>query len=100
MSVRLGFLGGTGTVSGSKYLVEAGKLRILVDCGLLRGYKQLRLRNWAPLPVDSAEINAVIMTNAHLDHWTDLPVLTRVGFNGNVACTAANTDGVHLFERK
>ncbi|RLK45638.1 MBL fold metallo-hydrolase RNA specificity domain-containing protein [Cupriavidus plantarum] len=85
--MKLTFLGATGTVTGSKYLVEAGKSRILVDCGLFQGYKQLRLRNWAPLPVDPASLQAVVLTHAHIDHSGYLPLLVRNGFRGSVYCT-------------
>jgi metallo-beta-lactamase family protein len=67
--MRLQFLGGTGTVTGSKYhLFEHRGKRLLVDCGLFQGLKQLRLRNWAPLPVDPRSIDAVVLTHAHIDH--------------------------------
>jgi len=64
----LTFLGAAGTVTGSKHLLEIGGRRILIDCGLFQGLKELRLRNWAPLPVDAASIDAVVLTHAHLDH--------------------------------
>lgn len=86
------FLGGVGTVTGSKYLVEAGKRRLLVDCGLFQGFKQLRLRNWERLPVDPRTIETVILTHAHLDHSGYLPLLVRNGFKGPVLCTAATRD--------
>lgn len=89
MSVRLQFLGGAGTVTGSKYLLETPDCRILVDCGLFQGYKPLRLRNWAPLPVDPGSIQSVVLTHAHLDHSGYLPVLTREGFGGRVMCSEA-----------
>lgn len=92
MSVKLTFLGGVGTVTGSKYLLEADGLKILVDCGLFQGYKQLRLRNWAPLPVPPSSIDAVILTHAHLDHSGYVPLLVRNGFKGPVLCTAATRD--------
>lgn len=92
MSVKITFLGGVGTVTGSKYLLEADGLKILVDCGLFQGYKQLRLRNWAPLPVRPADIDAVILTHAHLDHSGYLPLLVRNGFKGPVICTDATRD--------
>jgi metallo-beta-lactamase family protein len=60
MVAKLSFLGGAGTVTGSKYLLELGERRILVDCGLFQGFKQLRLRNWKPFPVDPASIDAVL----------------------------------------
>lgn len=86
---RLTFLGANATVTGSRYLVEAGDARILVDCGLFQGYKPLRLRNWAPFPVDPASIDAVVLTHAHLDHSGYLPRLVRSGFQGRVWCTPA-----------
>ncbi len=90
--MELRFLGATGTVTGSKYLVSAGGKKILVDCGLFQGYKQLRLRNRAPLPVDPREIDAVILTHAHLDHSGYLPLLIKNGYAGKVYCTQATRD--------
>jgi metallo-beta-lactamase family protein len=92
MTIKLTFLGGAGTVTGSKYLVETGGRRILIDCGLFQGYKQLRLRNWAKLPVDPTSIDAVLLTHAHIDHSGYLPVLVRNGFRGSVICTDATRD--------
>lgn len=86
---RVQFLGANATVTGSRYLLEAGPHRILVDCGLFQGYKALRLRNWAPFPVDPASIDAVVLTHAHLDHSGYLPRLVRSGFNGRIWCTHA-----------
>ena len=83
------FLGANATVTGSRYLIEAGEYRILVDCGLFQGYKPLRLRNWAPFPVDPASIDAVVLTHAHLDHSGYLPRLVRSGFKGRVWSTHA-----------
>ena len=71
-------LGGAGTVTGSKHLLELGGRRVLVDCGLFQGLKALREQNWAPLPVDPASIDLVILTHAHLDHCGYLPKLVRV----------------------
>lgn len=85
--MKLSFLGATGTVTGSKYLLEAGSRRILVDCGLFQGYKQLRLRNWKPLPVRPNDIEAILITHAHIDHSGYLPLLVRQGFAGKVYCT-------------
>lgn len=90
--MKLSFLGGVGTVTGSKYLVEANGTRLLVDCGLFQGFKQLRLRNWAPLPVDPKSITAVILTHAHLDHSGYLPLLIKNGFIGPVISTNATRD--------
>ena len=83
------FLGATGTVTGSKYLVEHGGRRVLVDCGLFQGYKPLRLRNWAPFPVDPASLDQVVLTHAHLDHTGYLPLLAKSGYTGTVYCTEA-----------
>ncbi|MBS0465977.1 MAG: MBL fold metallo-hydrolase [Proteobacteria bacterium] len=92
MSVSLTFLGGAGTVTGSKYLVRHGGQALLVDCGLFQGYKLLRQRNWRPLPVPPAEIDAVLLTHAHLDHSGYLPLLARDGFGGPVFCTGGTRD--------
>lgn len=92
MSVTITFLGGTGTVTGSKYLVEHGGHRLLVDCGLFQGYKLLRLRNWSPLPMVPGQIHAVILTHAHLDHSGYTPLLAREGFHGRVWATPATRD--------
>jgi metallo-beta-lactamase family protein len=86
------FLGGVGTVTGSKYLIDAGGARVLVDCGLFQGFKNLRLRNWEPLPVDPATIQAVVLTHAHLDHSGYLPLLVKNGFRGDVVCSEATRD--------
>ena len=86
------FLGATGTVTGSKYLIEHDSRRILVDCGLFQGYKQLRLKNWAPFPCDPATVDCVILTHAHIDHSGYLPLLARNGFFGAVYCTEATRD--------
>jgi metallo-beta-lactamase family protein len=85
--IRLQFLGAAGTVTGSKYLVQGAGASLLVDCGLFQGYKQLRLRNWAPLPVAPPTLHAVLLTHAHIDHSGYLPLLVRNGFRGRVRCT-------------
>lgn len=90
--MNLQFLGATGTVTGSKYLVRHQGRRLLVDCGLFQGYKQLRLRNWATPPFRPAEIDTVLLTHAHLDHSGYLPLLVRRGFKGPIRCTAATRD--------
>ncbi len=90
--MHLTFLGGAGTVTGSKYLLEAAGRRVLVDCGLFQGIKQLRLRNWDPFPVDPARVDAVVLTHAHLDHSGYLPLLARNGFKGPVYCTHPTRD--------
>jgi metallo-beta-lactamase family protein len=88
----LTFLGAAGTVTGSKHLLEVGGLRILVDCGLFQGVKELRLRNWEPFPIDPAGIDAVVLTHAHLDHCGYLPRLVAGGFRGRIYCTPATRD--------
>ncbi len=92
MSLNIRFLGGTGTVTGSKYLVTAHGKRLLVDCGLFQGYKQLRLRNWNPLPQKPEDIDAVILTHAHLDHSGYVPLLVKEGFRGRIHCTSGTRD--------
>jgi metallo-beta-lactamase family protein len=84
----LTFLGGTGTVTGSKFLVETPTARVLVDCGLYQGAKELRLRNWAPFPVDPASIDAVVLTHAHIDHSGAIPLLVAQGFSGPIFASA------------
>lgn len=87
--MKLSFLGAAGTVTGSKYLLAAGDQHVLIDCGLFQGYKQLRLRNRAPLPFDPRILNAVVLTHAHLDHSGYLPLLVKAGYNGKVYCSEA-----------
>jgi len=90
--MKLKFLGAAGTVTGSKYLLEIGDRRVLIDCGLFQGLKELRLRNWDRFPVTPNMIDAVILTHAHLDHSGCLPLLIRKGYRGPVYCTAATKD--------
>ncbi|MGE5622704.1 MAG: MBL fold metallo-hydrolase, partial [Bacillota bacterium] len=90
--MQIQFLGATGTVTGSKYLVSAGRAKIFVDCGLFQGYKQLRLRNWARLPVAPSQIDAVVLTHAHLDHSGYIPLLVKNGFRGKIYCSEATHD--------
>jgi len=92
MSVQITFLGGAGTVTGSKFLVQHDGQRLLVDCGLFQGYKQLRLRNRSPLPFDPGQLQAVVLTHAHLDHSGYLPLLVKDGFRGKAWCTAGTRD--------
>lgn len=89
---QLRFLGATDSVTGSRYLVEAGGKRILVDCGLFQGYKLLRVRNRAPFPVPPHSIDAVLLTHAHLDHTGYIPALVRDGFAGPVYATEGTTE--------
>ncbi|HEX5685080.1 MAG TPA: MBL fold metallo-hydrolase [Ideonella sp.] len=90
--MRLTFLGATGTVTGSKYLLEHEGRRMLVDCGLFQGLKQLRLRNWDDFPVRPSDIDAIVLTHAHLDHSGFIPRLVQAGFRGPVYCSAATRD--------
>lgn len=85
--MQLAFLGATGTVTGSKYLLTFGSKKVLVDCGLYQGYKELRLRNWNKLPIDPAEVDAVILTHAHIDHTGYLPLFIKNGFTGPIYST-------------
>ena len=94
MSVNITFMGGTGTVTGSKYLVRHGNESLLVDCGLFQGYKLLRLRNRTPLSIASDQITAVLLTHAHLDHSGYLPLLAKQGFAGHVYATSGTRDPV------
>ena len=82
MTCPLTFLGAARTVTGSKHLLEAGGHRVLVDCGLFQGLKELRERNWQPLPVRGDRIDAVVLTHAHLDHCGYLPRLVSAGLRG------------------
>ena len=88
----LTFLGAARTVTGSKYLLEVNSSRILVDCGLFQGLKELRVRNWQPLPVPAETIDAVVLTHAHIDHSGVLPRLFAGGFKGRVFCTPGTAD--------
>src|SRR4051812_39844279 len=92
MPLSLQFLGGVGTVTGSKYLLTYDNQRVLIDCGLFQGVKDLRLQNWAPLPLDPKQIDAVILTHAHLDHTGYLPVLVKSGYRQPIFCTAPTRD--------
>lgn len=89
-------LGGAGTVTGSKHLLANGDKRILIDCGLFQGLKNLRELNWEPLPVAPSGIDAVVLTHAHLDHSGYLPKLVRDGFRGRIFATAATRDVAEL----
>ena len=86
------FYGGVGTVTGSKYLLEHNGRRILVDCGLFQGLRELKERNWQQPPFDPREIDAVIITHAHIDHTGYLPRLVKLGFDGPVFTSSATAD--------
>ncbi|HEX8090942.1 MAG TPA: MBL fold metallo-hydrolase, partial [Blastocatellia bacterium] len=86
------FLGATGTVTGSKYVLEVGGNRAMIDCGLFQGFKELRERNWEPLPVNPSSIGWSLVTHAHIDHTGYLPRLVRDGFTGPIYATSASAD--------
>ena len=87
MDIRVKFLGAAGSVTGSKFLLEIDEYKLLIDCGLFQGLKELRLRNWNELPVKPDSIDAVILTHAHIDHSGYLPMLFKNGYGGKVYCT-------------
>ena len=86
------FWGGVGSVTGSKYLVQTNRARVLVDCGLFQGLKELRERNWQDPPFNPGSINAVLITHAHIDHTGYLPRLVQQGFRGPVYCSRGTAD--------
>jgi metallo-beta-lactamase family protein len=90
--MKLTFLGATQTVTGSKFLIETGDRRILVDCGLFQGLKELRLRNWEDPPVDPTTVDAIVLTHAHIDHTGYLPRFVAHGFKGPIYGTRATAD--------
>ena len=87
--MKIHFLGAAETVTGSRFLIETGKSRVLFDCGLFQGLKKLRLKNRGPFPVPPASINAVVLSHAHIDHSGYIPALIKQGFAGKVFCTPA-----------
>jgi len=88
----LTFLGATGTVTGSRFLLEVDGRKLLIDCGLFQGLKNDRLKNWDPFPVEPSRIDRVLLTHAHIDHSGYLPRLYKEGFRGVVNCTCATSD--------
>src|SRR5947208_2965025 len=92
----LQFLGAAGTVTGSKYVLEAGGERLMIDCGLFQGPKELRQRNWDPLPVPPASIDWLVLTHAHLDHVGYIPRLVKEGFAGEILATGATVELTRL----
>ncbi|OJV31389.1 MAG: MBL fold metallo-hydrolase [Bacteroidetes bacterium 37-13] len=87
--IKIQFLGAAGTVTGSKYLVTAFGKKILIDCGLFQGLKELRQLNWQPLAISAKTIDIVLLTHAHLDHTGYLPLLVKHGFSGTINGTSA-----------
>jgi metallo-beta-lactamase family protein len=92
LSVTLTFLGASRTVTGSKYLLDTGRARVLIDAGLFQGLKELREKNWRDLPIPASSIDSIVLTHAHLDHCGYLPRLVMQGFRGRVFCTAGTRD--------
>lgn len=92
----LTFLGAAGTVTGSKYLLEAASERLMIDCGLFQGEKELRLRNWNPLPIPPSSINWLVLTHAHLDHVGYIPRLVKDGYHGPIYATPATVELARL----
>jgi metallo-beta-lactamase family protein len=89
---KITFHGAAETVTGSKYLLEADSAHVLIDCGLFQGVKELRMRNWAPTPFNLKELDAVVLTHAHLDHVGYLPRIVQQGFRGKIFCTPATAE--------
>lgn len=90
--MKLTFFGGAGTVTGSKILLEVNYKKILIDCGLFQGLKELRLKNWENLPINLNELNLILLTHAHLDHSGYIPILIKNGYKGKIYCTEATKD--------
>ena len=91
MQIKLGFFGGAYNVTGSRYLLEANNIRLLVDCGLYQERK-LKYRNWEPFTILPSSLDAVLLTHAHIDHCGLLPKLVRDGFRGRIYCTTATSE--------
>ncbi|MDR2337859.1 MAG: MBL fold metallo-hydrolase [Deltaproteobacteria bacterium] len=96
LPVRLKFLGGAGTVTGSKFLIQVEKQKVLVDCGMFQGRKDLRLRNWSAPEFDPTTLDAVVVTHAHLDHTGYLPVLVKQGYKGIIYATYSTKELMEL----
>jgi metallo-beta-lactamase family protein len=96
MKAKIKFLGGAQSVTGSRFLLEIDDFKVLIDCGLFQGLKDLRLRNWSDFPVSPRQIDAVILTHAHIDHSGYLPKLVKEGFNGPIYCTYPTKDLVQI----
>lgn len=97
--MKIGFWGAAGTVTGSRFLLDGAHGRVLVDCGMFQGGKQIRKRNWETFPAEPASINAVVLTHAHIDHSGFLPAFVRDGFSGPIYCTPATAELLELLLR-
>ena len=91
MRIKLSFLGAAGSVTGSRYLLETENLKLLVECGLYQE-RELSHRNWDPFPIPPQELDAILLTHAHLDHCGLIPKLVAEGFRGKIYCTAATSE--------
>ncbi len=98
-NITIHFLGAAGTVTGSKYLIDTGEKKIMIDCGLFQGLKKLRLLNWDYLPINAEEIDTVLLTHGHMDHTGYLPRLLKMGFNGSIQGTPPTLDIAEIILR-
>jgi metallo-beta-lactamase family protein len=98
-NISVHFLGAAGTVTGSKYLVDTGEQKVMVDCGLFQGLKELREKNWDYLDIDASEVDAVILTHGHLDHTGFLPRLVKMGFKGKIIGTSPTLEIARIILR-
>jgi metallo-beta-lactamase family protein len=96
MDIKVKFLGGARTVTGSRFLLEADHYKILVDCGLFQGMKEYRLRNWDRFPVNPSDVDVIVLTHAHIDHSGYLPKLVKEGFNGPIYMTEPTMELVKI----
>ena len=92
MSPQLTFYGATGTVTGSRFVLEDSGKKLLIDCGLFQGIKSNRQKNWDPFPIPPSEIDSILLTHAHLDHSGYIPRFCNQGFQGKIHCTHATYD--------
>ena len=87
MASTIRFLGAVGTVTGSRFIVEGSSSKVMIDCGLYQGLKELRLKNWEPFPDDAKSIDAIVISHAHLDHCGYTPLLVKAGFSKTIYAT-------------
>lgn len=97
--MKIGFWGAAGTVTGSRFLLDGSKGRLLIDCGMFQGGKQIRKQNWETFPAEPSSIDSVVLTHAHIDHSGFLPAFVREGFSGPIYCTPATAELLELLLR-